>query len=219
MRLHLDLACVKLNATEVRLSNTQVELTNTQVQLTNIREEFKETTRKLEEKYNVVEKMIQFSEEYNYFKWKISGFSEVLRKAKSGEQNVIKSEPFYRYGYKCKLHLLPNGLGSRKDTHLTIGINIMKSEHDDILPWPFHKKLTFLLIDQKEDATDRQNIGWSFITDSEDPEQKECFVKPVTESNPGYGCPTFVSHNKLREGRYIVDDIIIIKFSCKSPPR
>ena len=115
MRLHLDLACVKLNETQVQLTKTQ--------------EEFKEAKRKLELKYDVVEKIVQCSEEHNYFKWKISGFSESLRKAKLFEKkNVINSEPFYRYGYKCRLYLAPNGEGSAENTHLSVFFRIMKGE-------------------------------------------------------------------------------------------
>lgn len=43
LRLHLDLACVKL-------SDTQDQLNDMQVQLGNLRKEFKETTRELERK-------------------------------------------------------------------------------------------------------------------------------------------------------------------------
>ena len=225
MRLHLDLACAKLNATEVRLSNTQVQLTNTQadltntqVQLTNTREEFEATTRKLEEKYNVVEKMMQCSEEHNYFKWKISGFAEVLRKAKSGEKTRIYSEPFYRYGYKCRLRCDPNGYSPAQNTHLSLYFVVMKGEHDDILPWPFHKKVTVTLIDQQENVTDRKAIVKLLLADPNDFENNTSFVKPVTESNPGYGYGNFVSHDKLEKNRYIADDTIIFQVQV-SPPQ
>ena len=198
MRLHLDLACVKLNETQVQLTKTQ--------------EKFKEATRKLELNYDVVEKIVQCSEEHNYFKWKISGFSESLRKAKLFEKkNVINSEPFYRYGYKCRLYLAPNGEGSAENTHLSVFFRIMKGENDDILPWPFHKKITLTLIDQQKDTTDRKNIFEIIMTDAESPEKAECFSKPVTHENNAWGIVKFASHDELKQRRFIVDDTIIFQ--------
>ena len=89
MKLHLDLACVKPSA----VSDTQ--------------KKFEETTKKLEKKVNALEKHIHYSEENcELFTWRIDGFSEVLRKAKSGEETSIDSSPFYRCGYKSGA---PNG--------------------------------------------------------------------------------------------------------------
>ena len=127
MRLHLDLACVKLSDTQKK---------------------FEETTNKLEKKVNALEKHIHYSEEKcEYFTWRIDGFSEVLKKAKSGEETRIKSSPFYRYGYKCKMGIDPNGFSTGENTHLFLFLIIMKGEYDATLTWPFDRKYTFTLID------------------------------------------------------------------------
>lgn len=59
-------------------------------------------TRKLQERVNAFENELiqQRSKEYT---WKISGFSEVLTQAKSGEKVTLESAPFHKYGYKCRL--------------------------------------------------------------------------------------------------------------------
>ena len=183
-----------------------------------LEEKFREATGKFEEKYNVVEKMIQCLEKHNYFEWKISGFSKASKIAKTGDKNYIYSESFCRYGYKCRLRCDPNGFGSGKNTHLSIFFQIMKGENDNILPWPFHKKVTVILIDQQEDATDRENIFSYFIADPENPNTKTQFAKPVTDKNPLWGFFEFASHSKLRERRYIADDNIIIHVRV-SPPQ
>ena len=196
MRLHLDLACVKLSA----VSDTQ--------------KKFEETTKKLEKKVNALEKHIHYSEENcESFTWRIDSFSEVLRKAKSGEETSIDSSPFYRYGYKCKLNVSPNGEDFAENTHLSVYLIIMKGEYDASLTWPFHKKVTFTLIDQQENANDRKNIVMSFTSDS------KCrnFERPVTEENIGMGFGIFVSHEELQKRRYIVDDAIFIQFHITSP--
>ena len=198
MRLHLDLACVRLGDTQKKLEETTRKL------------------HKLEKSVNVLEKGIHCSEEqFDSFTWRIDGFSEVLRKAKSGEKTRIDSSPFYRYRYKCKLSLNANGHGSGKNTHLSVYLIIMPGEYDAMLTWPFHKYVTFTLVDQQENPNDRKNIVKSFTSDT----TLKNFKRPVTEENIGRGNPKFISHNELQERRYIVDDTIFIQFSITSPKK
>lgn len=59
MRLHLDLACVKINTTEETLNETRVKLNNTEVRLHNTElklNDMQDTTRKLMEKLDKLEK-------------------------------------------------------------------------------------------------------------------------------------------------------------------
>ena len=183
MRLHLDLACV-------RLSDTQ--------------KKFEETTKKLEKKVNALEKHIHYSES---FTWRIDGFSEVLKKAKSGEETQIDSSPFYRYGYKCKIQIHPNGFSTGENTHLSLYLVIMKGEYDATLTWPFDKNYTFKLIDQQENEHDRENNVFSIIPDP----KLSNFQRPVQKENVGWGVPQFVSHEKLQKRRYIVDGTIFVQ--------
>ena len=187
MRLHLDLACVKLGDTQKK---------------------FEETTNKLEKKVMALEKRIHyFEEKCESFTWRIDSFSEVLRKAKSGEETKIESSPFYRYGYKYKIELHPNGFDCGENTHLSVYLVIMKGEYDATLTWPFDKMFTFTLIDQQENEHNRENIVQS---SSSDPKRKH-FARPVKEQNVGWGFPKFVSNEKLQKRRYIVDDTIFVQ--------
>ena len=187
--LHLDLACVKLSDTQKK---------------------FEETTKKLEKRVNALEKHIHYSEEKceSSFTWRIDGFNEVLRKAKSGEEIAKETSPLYRHGYKFKLRIYPNGDCSGKNTHLSAYLIIMKGEYDATLTWPFHKKVSFTLIDQQENANDRKDIVKSFTSD-----KRKHFERPVTEENIGIGYYKFVSHEALQERRFIVDDAIF--FLCQ----
>ena len=190
MRLHLDLACVKLSDTQKK---------------------FEETTKKLEERVNALEEQRHFSES---FAWKIDGFREVLRKAKSGKETIKECSPFCRGGYKCKLQLLPNGDGVGKNTHLSIFFIIIKGKYDAMLTWPFEKKVTFTLVDQQENANDRKNIVQSFVPDP----KRKSFPRPAKEDNFGWGFPKFVSHEELEKRRYIVDGTIFIQLRITSSP-
>ena len=186
MRLHLDLACVKLGDTQKK---------------------FEETTKKLVERVNALEKDMHSKERCESFTWRIDGFSEVLRKAKSGEETRIESSPFYRCGYKCKMSINPNGLSSGENTHLSAYLIIMKGEYDATLTWPFDKTFTFTLIDQQENEHNRENIVESATLDP----KFSSFARPVKKQNPGWGFHQFVSHEKLQKRRYIVDDTIFVQ--------
>ena len=65
----------------------------------------------------------------------------------------IESDPFYTgpCGYKLKVFAnlyLPYWRTGSSSPHLSIGIALMEGEHDDMLNWPFNKKITSTVIDQ-----------------------------------------------------------------------
>ena len=153
------------------------------------------------------------SDEQNYFNWKVSGFGKALKKAKHGEKTSILSDPFYRYAYKFRLVLDPNGYGMGENTHLSIFFFVMKSEYDAILSWPLNTRITFRLIDQQEDANDRENIVKSLRI----AKHLRCFARPMTDGYKGRGLTTFVLHKKLKERRYILNDstIAVIQSATK----
>ena len=136
-----------------------------------------------------------------------------MRKAKAGEDTDISSAPFYDYGYKFQLQLSPNGEKVGENTHLSIYIKIMKSDYDAMLPWPFHKEVTFTLIDQQQEEKDKMNIVKSFIADP----KLSNFARPEADSNNGWGFFKFVSHTALRTRHYVVDDTIFIQVKIDPP--
>ena len=179
-----------------------------------MQEKFEEATRKFEEKINVLEMKIPSSERNDGpFTWKIGSFSELSTKAKRGEQTDFYSSPFYRYGYKFKLQMFPNGAGDGENTHLSIFLIVMKGEYDASLTWPFNKNATFTVIDQQEDANARENIA---LLQKADPSLKN-MARPEEDENLGQGYTTFASQEKLQERRYIVDDTIFIQVQIASP--
>ena len=129
----------------------------------------------------------------------------------------ILSDPFYmgENGYKARLKLHPNGPASEGKDYLSLYLALMKGEYDPILPWPFHKKLIFILIDQNENLNDREDIAKSITIH---PGDLLCSARPKIEKNPAAkGFPRFVSHDEMKEKRYIVDDTIFIQVKVVSP--
>ena len=199
LRLHLDLACVKL-------SDTQDQLNDMQVQLGNLRKELKETTRELERKIHAdAKKKVPYSEENCHngsFTWRIDSLSKLLRSAKSDGITRIESSLFYSCGYKCRLQLNPNGVQKGKGTYLSIFLIIVRSENDATIEWPFQKRVSFSLIDQQETDASKQNIVRTFGEPTPTATQGNRFANDFFD---------FVSHKALQERRYIVDDTILIQ--------
>ena len=60
--------------------------------------------------------------------------------------------PFYTYpqGYKMYLQVYPNGIGSGKGTHVSVGACLMRGGYDDQLQWPFEGEVIFQLLNWRE---------------------------------------------------------------------
>ncbi|XP_074631365.1 TNF receptor-associated factor 6-like isoform X1 [Acropora palmata] len=200
---HLSLACEKLLSLREEFNEQKAKLKK---QMDDLKKENESLSLKLSahEKETSKPKM-----ETPVFVWKISGFSEMLRQAKQGRNSKIDSTPFYTssYGYKLKVSVNPNGDGSGKNTHLSAFVIVMKGEYDGMLPWPFSQKVSFTLIDQQESLNERENIVMHFKSNT----RLENFARPVSEENPGRGYARFVSHERLKSRRFIVDDTLFIQ--------
>ena len=63
------------------------------------------------------------------------------------------SIPFYSTtnGFKLLLEVHANGFGSGKDTHLSVGVRLMKGEYDETLNWPLNSEITIQLLNWRED--------------------------------------------------------------------
>ena len=226
MRQHLDFACIKLNSTQDQLDETRAQLSRlTQDQLINNQESL-EATRKLEEKLEALQRQIDMKVSTDKdggntrFIWKITSFSERSRQAKEGVKKKIESNSFYTgcYGYKLKVFANPYRTGTiywSFAPHLSIGIVLMEGEYDNMLPWPFSKKITFTIIDQNKDLKERQNH-----TDYLSPSKSDFFmvVRDIFSERPAGKKIVikdelwkFISHEKLQTRRYIVNDTLFLQ--------
>ena len=172
-REHLDLACVKLNSTQVQLNETRVQLDETRVQLDEQRVQLNETRAKLsrltQDQLTIIkesqETKIKFEENLEalqkqintmivklnrdsgntLFTWKITSFlSEVMKQKQAEEQKTIESDPFYTAFCGYKLKVFVDlNYTARYGRELSIGIRLMEGEYDDLLPWPYTLTTTF----------------------------------------------------------------------------
>lgn len=201
---HLSLACKKLVDLHKEFDDQKTKFTK---QIDDLKKDNESLVLKLAAQEKEV--LVKTNVVSPTFVWKISPFSEMLRQAKLGRNNKIDSSPFYTapYGYKLKLSVNPNGDGSGKNTHLSAFVIVMKGEYDGLLPWPFNQKVTFNLIDQQGRLDQRENIVMHFRANT----KLENFARPESDENPGRGYARFISHEKLKTRRFIVDDTLFIQ--------
>ena len=149
-----------------------------------------------------VESKVMQMKKARSFVWKIQNFSEQLRQAKEGD--ILKiSDPFYTEscGYKMQLLLYPNGAGSGENTHISLYHSVIKGEYDALLSWPFKTAVKFTLIDQQRFL--KQNVHHSFTHNVTE--------RPEESSPSSLGLPQFVTHEKLKTRRYLVDDTLFLR--------
>ena len=221
MREHLDLACVKLNSTQVQLNEQRVQLDETRVQLDETRIQLDETRVQLVETQAKLSCLTVEDDRKKCFIWKIKPFSECFRQAKEGVKEMIESDPFYtgRYGYKLKVFAYPyyTGYFLPHAPQLSIGIVLMEGEYDNILTWPFSKKITFTVIDQNKDLKERQN-HFDYLSPTKHKKLGSFFVPNLFSERPGEKMmtvegeiPCFISQETLQTRPFIVNDTLFIQ--------
>ena len=206
---HLDLACLKLKEVELEFSDKQ------QQAKLEFSDKLKQVQLEFSDKLKQVELEVSHQVNSTLFTWRIQNFDQSLQAAKEGSKERLDSEPFYTspHKYKLKIKFYPNGDSSVKNTHLSVFLIIMKGEYDAILPWPFLLRVTFTLVDQQEDTSQRENVVMSLKADP----TLQSFARPVDDQNVGWGFHKFVSHEKLQTRRYIVDNTIFLQVKVEVP--
>lgn len=141
------------------------------------------------------------------FIWKISNFKAKLTRAVNDKKHGgYESEPFFfHHGYKMKLKVYLNEAPSGHPGYMGVYMRLMKSDRDVILPWPFNKRFTLVLLDQQDDLSQRKNIERTAT-----PAKKKTFERPEGLENKGEGWQKFVSHSVLQTRHYISDDTVYI---------
>ena len=123
------------------------------------------------------------------------------------------STPFYSArGYKMRLQVYANGHKKGTGTHVSVFVQIIQGEYDNILTWPYTGTVTFEIINCKGD---RYHVGTTI--DFKEAIYAGCGNKPTNENEAhGYGIPQALSHDTLYStySEYISnDDILYIRVS------
>ena len=140
------------------------------------------------------------------FVWKIPDIRRRYQDAVDGRTASLYSPPFYTspHGYRVCIRTYLNGDGIGKSTHISVFFFIMRSEHDNLLPWPFKQSVRFTLVNQKNQAA---SITEAFAPDLHSPS----FQKPEYDMNIASGFPKFAYQSVLQDENFTKDNILYIK--------
>ena len=149
----------------------------------------------------------------NKFIWKFTQFDDAMQKVKYGSKMFYCSDPFLTgpYGYKMCVELHPNGLNEGWNTHLSIFVCLLRGEYDDILPWPFNRKVIITLIEQQPNPYLKKNVQMSSLP-KHNVHFSLCCSKP-SESRPRntvFGFCKFIAQEPLKSRHYLANDTIFI---------
>ena len=145
----------------------------------------------------------------NFFIWSLDDIGiKIAKDKKSMKDKDICSSPFYSapFAYKFFLQIYLNGIGEHKGTHITLFFHIMKGEYDNLLEWPFSKKVTLTLLDQTEKKDHKSFFIHPLTFNS------ELFSKPISQSKR-FAC--LIPQSMAYPG-YITDNTLMIK--CEVEP-
>ena len=209
--MHMELDHVKQNA-----DRPQMPFVGSGVKMRKELDELKTKVRDLQEKETTVNKSIsdmdlkiQLQENKTMngeLIWKIDKLDLRMKQARKGKMVALESAPCYtaQYEYKYCTRLYLNGDGMGRNTHISIFFVVMKSEYDDLLKWPMHKRITFELINH---ANPNESISESFVSNL----NSSSFQRPTNNMNIAAGCPMFISIEKFMSGHFVKNKCAYIK--------
>ena len=146
------------------------------------------------------------------FTWRIENIREKIKLAQAGDQtaSVIYSPPFYSMeaGYKLSLCIYP--AGDNNQGFLSLYFVVMKGQFDEILQWPFQKRVYLSLLNTRYSPTSLSrsvtcklihNLFFFFncrgnqnMTKDIQPDPRlHYFYRPQNIRNVGYGYPKFIA--------------------------
>ena len=138
--------------------------------------------------------------------WKIPEVRRRFREAIERKTVSLYSPPFYTsaHGYKVGIRLYLNGDGIGKGTHISLFFFVIRSEHDNLLNWPFKQSVRFTLIHQKKASL---SITEAFVPDP----SSQSFAKPESDMNIASGFPQFARQSVLQDEGFTQDNLIFVK--------
>ena len=125
------------------------------------------------------------------------------------------STPFYSgpKGYKMRIRVCANGYGEGWGTHVSVYVQIIPGEYDEILAWPYEGTVTYEIINWKHD---RSHIKWA--VDFGIAHASMSGKKPIGEyDNNPWGFAKALAHDKIHGNNcpYINNNTMYIRVSSK----
>lgn len=143
---------------------------------------------------------------HGIFIWKIPDIRRRYRDALEGKTVSLYSPPFQTspHGYRMCIRVYLNGDGTGKGTYISLFFVLMRSEHDNLLVFPFRQSVRFTLINQ---VTRMESITEAFAPDL----QSKSFQQPQSDMNVASGFPRFARQSVLHDEKFTRGNAIYIK--------
>ena len=140
------------------------------------------------------------------FIWKIPDIRRRYRDALEGKTVSLYSPPFRTspHGYRMCMRIYLNGDGTGKGTYMSLFFVLMRSEHDDLLTFPFRQSVRFTLLNQ---VTRSDSISEAFAPDL----NSQSFQQPKSDMNVASGFPRFARQAVLHDENFTRGNAIYIK--------
>lgn len=142
--------------------------------------------------------------------WIIDKLELRMAHAKLGEVTMLHSAPCYtkqhEYKYCARLHLNGDGIGEK--THISLYFILMKSQFDEILPWPMQKSITIQLLNFKNEA---DSVIQRYVSNS----KSSNFQRPTENMNVALCYPTLIPIEQFLNGGFIQDNCVFIRVTVK----
>ena len=96
--------------------------------------------------------------------YRLENFTHRLEQARQGKIFALHSPPCFTSpnGYKFCLRVYLNGDGMGQGTHISIYFVLMRNHYDNLLEWPFQKKISIRMINHRSRQNDKRE---TFNTD------------------------------------------------------
>ena len=135
-----------------------------------------------------------------------------FKKYKNG-QCLTDLTGFYTWdgGYKMNLCIYPNGRYD-DDNYISVGVYLMKGDHDDHLAWPVQGTLTVQLLNQLSDSNHSEPVEFCY-----DGLDKACQrVKTRGRRSHSIWCDQLMPHKRLsydadKKCQYLKDDCVFFR--------
>ncbi|RUS86829.1 hypothetical protein EGW08_005425, partial [Elysia chlorotica] len=145
------------------------------------------------------------------YEWTIPDYQRQFQEQRSGKVHSTMSSPFFitHNGYCARMEAFLDGSGCAKGSFFSVFLRILPSEMDELLHWPAHLKLTFILVTQADKKDEKSKSRRTIV--------EHCFPRPNSSGtyksgeSDCWGVLNLASHETIHSQQFIRDDKLLLQ--------
>ena len=96
---------------------------------------------------------------------------------------------------------------------MSVSVCLCKTDVDDLVSWPFTKRVTVTLLDQRDEIADRRDVTQTIDPANENPAVAR---RPKTDRGPPFGIKNFIRLEQLNlANRYVYNDTVFFRIQIE----